>query len=343
MTRSRLLNRVALAAGWALAAAMSGVALVRLFRSQSQPQLIGLQGVGMWLLLPAAPLAVAAIVARQRSLAVVAIVLAVGNVLWIGELFESGTDRPAPAGAATVQVATANLLLTNSDIGALAAELVSSGAQVLLLQEVTPEHLRDLRAAGLLDSYPFQVLDPLPGFHGSVILSTLPIVNGRPIDVAGSPMTQADVITAAGPVRIVNVHAVAPLDESQARRWRAQLHLLGELAANSDVPLVMAGDFNATKDHAPLAALLDSGLRDAYTEAGTGFGATWPQWGGPAFPLMRLDHVLVSDTVTVMSAQVQQNPGSDHRRLAVELAVPSPDGPAPGGDGAVPLSTGPPP
>lgn len=320
--RRRVLARTALTGGWLLAGAMSAVALIRVFRSESQPQLIGIQGVGFWLLLPAYPLAVAAFSARKRSLAAVAIVLAVGNVVWAGELVTLGGGTQPPAGAAVIRLVTANLLLDNSEMPAVAAELEASGADVLLLQEVTPEHVRELSDAGLLARYPYQVLDPLPGFHGSAILSTLPIVDGRAFDVAGSPMTRAEVRTAAGPVRVVNVHAVAPLSESQARRWRSQLDLLGELARQDGAPLVMAGDFNATVDHAPMQALLDGPVQDAFVEAGTGFGATWPQIAGPLLPVMRLDHVLVSAGITVVDVQVQITPGSDHRRLAVELAVP---------------------
>ena len=320
--RRSVLARTAVTGGWLLAGAMSAVALIRLFRSESQPQLIGIQAVGFWLMLPAYPLAVVAVYARQRSLAAVAIVLAVGNLAWAGELFAVGGGTQPPAGAAVVRLVTANLLLNNTEMAAVAAELATSGADVLLLQEVTPEHVRELSDAGLLTRYPYQVLDALPGFHGSAILSTLPIVDGRAFDVAGSPMTRADVITAAGPVRMVNVHAVAPLSESQARRWRSQLDVLGELAQQDSVPLVMAGDFNATGDHAPMQALLDGPVRDAFSEAGTGFGATWPQIAGPLLPVMRLDHVLVSASITVVDVQVQITPGSDHRRLAVELAVP---------------------
>ena len=86
----------------------------------------------------------------------------------------------------------------------------------------------------------------------------------------------------------------------------------------------MAGDFNATGDHEPMDELLGThGLRDAFTEVGRGVGATWPQWDGPVIPVMRLDHVVLTDTVAALSAQVQDSPGSDHRRLSVELALPS--------------------
>jgi endonuclease/exonuclease/phosphatase (EEP) superfamily protein YafD len=123
---------------------------------------------------------------------------------------------------------------------------------------------------------------------------------------------------------VINVHTVAPINESQARRWRGQLGLLARQNEETDGPLVMAGDYNATKDHGPMDAVLASGMRDAYSEAGTGVGATWPQWGSPTIPVMRLDHVLVNEQVTVLSARIEPNRGSDHFRLAVGLAVSAP-------------------
>lgn len=321
-------RRTALTAGWVLATGMSVVGLSRLFRSESEPALIGVQGFGMWLLLPAYPLAVAAVVTRKRALAGIAVALVLGNLVWASEMVEHGRHQPAPSGAPTLRLVSANLLVTNPDIGSLGRDLAATSADVIVLQEVSAEHLAGLASGGLLAAYPYQVLDPLPGFYGSAILSTLPLADGRAFDVAGSPMTRADVTTGTGIVRLINVHTVAPLNESQAVRWRAQLDLLSQMEPPVGGSLVMAGDFNATLDHASMSALVSTGTRDAFSEAGQGIGATWPQSSGPMPALMRLDHVLVSDTVVVMSAQVQANPGSDHRRLSVELALPSASDPA---------------
>ena len=92
----------------------------------------------------------------------------------------------------------------------LAADLVATGADLVLLQEVTDQHVADLRAAGVLDVYPFQVLAPSDQPHGSAILSKLPIGHGGVIELAGYPMTRAEVVTKAGTVVVINVHPLAP-------------------------------------------------------------------------------------------------------------------------------------
>ena len=283
----------------------------------------------MWLLLPAYPLAIAAALTRRRTLAVVAAVLALGSAGWVAESYENGHSVAAPTGVATLRLVTANMLLTNTEVEKLAQDFAATGAEVILLQEVTPEHLADIRFVGLLDQYPYHVLDARSGFHGSAILSKLPIDAGEAFLLAGSPMTKANLITPVGIVMVINVHTVAPINESQARRWKAQLELLAQMNDMTDGPLVMAGDYNATKDHGPMDAIFASGMRDAYSVAGTGIGATWPQWDGPMIPVMRLDHVLVNEQVAVLSAQLQPNRGSDHLRLAAELTAAVPVGISP--------------
>lgn len=310
-----------MAGGWALAAGMTGIGLNRVFRSKRFPRLIGLQSVGMWLLIPAYPLAFIAVSARKWALGGVAVSLSVAHLGWLRRLSARGRPGIPPAGATRLKLVTANIFDRSVEFGLLAADLVATGADLLLLQEVTEQHLADLRVAGALDTYPFQVLAPSERPYGSAILSTLPITTGGVITAAGYPLTRAEVVTAAGTVVVLNVHPLAPSIPKQVAPWHAQLVALTRLAGDETGPLIMAGDFNATADHAPMGRLLASGLRDAFDEAGRGVGATWPSWRGPMIPVMRLDHVLVRGSITVLSAEVQDNRGSDHRRVSVEVAL----------------------
>ncbi len=307
---------------WGLAGGMAAVGLVRLSRTQRHPVLIGLAGIGMRLLVPAYPLTVAAVVKRKWWLAVAAALLSAGDAVWLRRQYESGHQRCAPPRAATLRLISANMLFNNPDVGNLGRDLTATDADVILLQEVSMENFAKLRMSGLFEAYPYQVWNDLRTIYSSAILSRLPITNEKAIDVAGQRMGQATIVTAAGIVRLVNVHTIAPESVAKIAQWRAQLIGLAQLRDDRFCAVIMAGDFNATSDHEPFMALIDSGMRDAFGEAGCGTGATWPQWKGPVMPLMRLDHVLVDDDVIVMSAQLQDNRGSDHRRLAVDLALP---------------------
>lgn len=303
---------------------MTFVGIVRLARSETVPLLIGLQGVSGWLLLPAYPLAVIAIIKRRRVLAPVAVILALGQAaLSLHSVGWHGT-QPAPAAAVPFSLVTANVLYENPSISLLAADLVSLDADAVFLQEITPAVLKKLQASALWTEYKYRQLSPHEGFDGAAIFSRYPIVSGKEIPVAGYPMLEADIRTPAGVVRVINVHAVAPLSTAGASTWRRQFAALAGIAKATSTPLVLAGDFNATLDHAPLERLVASGLRDAFVEAGVGTGATWPRWPGPIPPVMRLDHVLVSESVSVVSIVEQTSIGSDHRRLFVRLALAPP-------------------
>ena len=84
--------------------------------------------------------------------------------------------------------------------------------------------------------------------------------------------------------------------------------------------LIIAGDFNATLDHAPMKDL--GGCADAALEAGIGGVSTWPTSSHTTLLGSPIDHVLAdSATWRARSASVLTLSGSDHRALVVELAA----------------------
>jgi endonuclease/exonuclease/phosphatase (EEP) superfamily protein YafD len=318
---NRRLHVAARISSWAVTAGMVTAAALRWSGTPTSPALIGLQAMSPWLLTPALPLAAAAGARRHRALAAVALALGVVQVvsLWpdVGQM-RAGR---APAGATRLRLVTANMLLDNHEPTQFAARMLQLRPDVLLLQEVTPWNLTDLTKAGLLDAFAYHFLDPLEGAHGSVILSKLPLQNGRTIYLQGWPMSTADVSTDAGPLRVVNVHAVAPLAPKRIELWKGQLADLGREELPAGGHLVLAGDFNATRNNPAFAQILGSELRDAFVQAGTGAGNTWPADLSPLPGLLRIDHVLVSPDVVVTGARRARAPGSDHRPLVADLAL----------------------
>jgi endonuclease/exonuclease/phosphatase (EEP) superfamily protein YafD len=314
-------RRLPAAIGWTLASVLVAVALVRLWRPSSVPILIGVQGVAGWALLPAYPLAVIALVRRRRALGGIASVLSALQLVLVLTSVGWNGSHPLPAGDIPVRIVSANVLLDNPDIRQLGDDLAAEGADVVVVQEVTDEVLAELQRSALWADYPYRATAPQPRFQGAATFSKLPITHSETIQVAGHPMLLTDLQTAAGPLRLVNVHTVAPLTGPDARDWADQFSALAELVRETPSPTVLAGDFNATLDHAPLAALASGDLRDAFTVAGSGVGATWPRWDGLVPPLMRLDHVLVSAGIDVASVTERTSRGSDHRRLVAEVGL----------------------
>jgi Endonuclease/Exonuclease/phosphatase family len=76
-------------------------------------------------------------------------------------------------------------------------------------------------------------------------------------------------------VELACVHAAPPKPPSSpgaTARWRSQL---AALPAPGDGPCILAGDFNATLDHAQFRQLLRRGWEDAASQAGHGLSLTW--------------------------------------------------------------------
>ena len=339
-THSRLrsaLERVLAVAAWAVAGALGGLVALRLLRLDHHRYQIALEG-SRDAAFTAAPLVLAVGLAGRRPL-----LSTVGAVLTTQSMrnrrFSTphgpAVDRDDPATFPS-RIVTANLLRGNPHVAELGRQLIDDAADVVVLQELSDAHVSDLDACGLLAAYPHHVLDPTADFHGSAVLSRWPFSHRSVLDVIGYGMATADVSTPGGTVNVVSVHIVNPANGPKIPTWRAQLSWLAEYVSDRDGPVVLAGDFNATVDHRALRTLLDAGLTDAHERAGAGLGLTWPQrhWGtglGRFYPVMRLDHVLVTAGLSVRSVRTASSAGSDHLRVIAELthesAVARTDGP----------------
>jgi endonuclease/exonuclease/phosphatase family metal-dependent hydrolase len=87
-------------------------------------------------------------------------------------------------------------------------------------------------------------------------------------------------------------------------------------------PVILAGDFNATLDHAPMRAVLRRGYRDAAEQVGKGLVPTWGPRAGRRPGLLVIDHVLVDPRCTVQAVAAYNLPGTDHRVLLAEVRLP---------------------
>ncbi len=303
-----------------IALGLGGLAVCWLTRPHWHWTLIGAQALARWGLLPAYPLAVWALRSRDWPVAALAIGAAAGQLAATATA-RGGGSPDAPGADHPVRLATANLLVSNDRPEAVPADLLATAADVIVLQEVTPALAEALADQTVSEAYPYQLLDPLEGYHGSALLSRWPLTDSEVLDLDGRPMTAATVQTPGGPLRVIGVHAVNPVAAGELGRWRRQLQILGRLAAEAGGAVVVAGDFNGTLDHAPLRALLDSGLRDSYAVAGRGFASSWPHGHRLLPALILIDHVLLGSAVGVSAVRLSPTPGSDHRKVVADLVL----------------------
>jgi endonuclease/exonuclease/phosphatase (EEP) superfamily protein YafD len=233
--------------------------------------------------------------------------------------------RTGAVPAATVRVMTANVLYGRADPRAVVA-LGRDCADVLVVQEMTPQLANGMSAAGLDETFPHRAIDPRARGAGIGIWSRHPITVSTAINGYALPMLSAR-IKVPGVVReptVVAVHLAAPWVQPIGR-WLQDIErlpsTLRELARDSGgSAVIVAGDMNATYDMQPFRRLLSDGYRDAAEQAGAGLTFTFPN-GRRRPPMIGIDHVLVHNCVAT-SARTVVVPGSDHRALIVGVDIP---------------------
>lgn len=258
-----------------------------------------------------------------------AIVLVLCTVLLAIIVLPRAFVKSRPIGVGTqVRVLSVNLFFGRADAAAVVNLARGAKADVLSLQELTPEAAAALEAAGLSQELPFQVFDTGAGATGTGIASRHPlsrIALGR-TPAPGAYAQPAALINLPGPrdMELMAVHPRDPMGAKGTESWLADLGILPEPRTEGPAR-VLAGDFNATLDHSPLRRLLGQGYQDAADQAGAGLTSTWPARG--AFPPpVTLDHVLVDRRCPVDRFDVFDVPGSAHRSVLATFTVPG-DGP----------------
>jgi endonuclease/exonuclease/phosphatase (EEP) superfamily protein YafD len=274
----------------------------------------------LWFVLPALLVAVAAICFRARVLAVVAVVVVIGLGVWV--LPPVFRDTSVPAAAATaprLRIVSANVMFDNPQHTALVDELRSLDADVIFLQEVTPDWWHAIRAGGLLRSHPHFIEAARWGADGMALLSRLPFVSHRLRHVGRRPVPTATVRAGNVSVHLVDVHVVAPLETFDENR--DQQVAINRIVRDTAKPRIVAGDYNATPTNRWYQELLDLGFHEVHEAVGDPFATTWPN-GVRHLPPIRLDHVFVDDPPVVpLDVQQGTGTGSDHRPVIVDLAV----------------------
>jgi endonuclease/exonuclease/phosphatase (EEP) superfamily protein YafD len=284
----------------------------------------------------AAALAPAAAVASLGAVALAASVawwlaglLAIpAAVLAAGQLPRRRTPArrdPAVAAGPELRILTLNALFGAADPVATVDAIRRLTIDVLAVQELTPGLVRGLARAGLGELLPSMHLEPDTGAAGAGLWSRWELTPLPPAAGLLFVAPSARIMVADRTIILRAVHPVAPIMGRQGH-WHRDLGRLREAmtAAQADGPQIVAGDFNASRDHRPFREILAAGFADS---ADIARRRPWPGFTWPADrrwpPLMRLDHILVSPGITVSETRTVKIPGTDHRAVlaVVELSL----------------------
>jgi endonuclease/exonuclease/phosphatase (EEP) superfamily protein YafD len=235
-------------------------------------------------------------------------------------------SRQSATAGPVLRVLTANLLVGRAAADAVVELADRQQVDALFVQELSCEAAASLEQAGLGDVLAHQVTQPMAeGTRGSGIYARHPLSGGPPGRLYSAARCTARLDLPSGQfVQLICIHTPAPKPPwapRAAARWRAQM---SALPAPGDIPFILAGDFNATLDHAQFRRLLNLGYVDAASQAGHGLALTWGPKPHRRLTLLAIDHVLADRRCAVLTTSVHRLTGSDHRALYAELRLPAP-------------------
>ncbi len=230
-----------------------------------------------------------------------------------------------------ISVMTMNISPRVADATQLIQVLRQSNAQIIALQEL---HLSiaEVLAPELIDLYPYQALQASEQYtRGVGIFSQFPIVDDQPIEnlVLGGQLTHL-VMADEQIISLLNVHPPppqTPYTGINSSLRNAEIKMILDIARRELNPVLLVGDFNSTTQNDDYALITES-YRDAFLEAGTGLGSTFPNFAriNPDLswlpPIIRIDYIFHSPEWTALSAHAfTESGGSDHYPVYAELAL----------------------
>lgn len=257
-----------------------------------------------------------AFILRRRLIALAVLLMAVSmGVLLLPRV--NSNDQPDVHGV-HVRVLTANLNDGKVDPATIVKLVRDNKVDIVTLPELSRAELSGLQEPDVFADLPYRVLDPgvAGSGDGSGILSRFPLRQTILVEALELSMPSAVVdIPGRDDIEIVAAHVQSALHGS-ADVWRRDL---GRMPPAQPARVrVIAGDFNASFDHAAFRGLLDRGYVDAAEQTGNGLVPTWAGWGPP----LTIDHVLVDHRCAVREYRVLDLPGSDHNAVLADLQLP---------------------
>ncbi|MFE6777223.1 endonuclease/exonuclease/phosphatase family protein [Streptomyces sp. NPDC057702] len=271
-----------------------------------------------WLLLPGALALLLAALARWPLGCAWALVALLATGWYLQPYEGAGAGGPSGPVVARPRVLSANLEYGQATDGLVAA-LRRERPDLVAVQECDQRCVSALESPALRAAYPYRNIVPGRPAQGSAILSVYPLR-----DEAGVPgslaMPGARALIAGRWIRVQVAHPMPP-EPGGLDLWRTELGRLRAYAERrGELPTLIAGDFNASQDHAAFRHLLDTGLRDSARLAGVSRTPSWPTLTTPLFGA-QIDHVLVSDAWSTRDARFLDLPKTDHRALLVDLRL----------------------
>lgn len=268
------------------------------------------------------------VLSRRHWLA--ALTLGLVGVLGLGMVLPRAVGSPATGGTGgpELTVFTASAYLSRADPDGLASLITSRTPDVVVLPEARGT-LRDSLQQALVDeSGGEEGQSGYRAFTADARRDDSPMTVfvrrsvGRPTVTPNRdtefPSLVVDLPDVDGQaVRVVATHPQSPRP-GDTDAWSHDIAALSRWCTG-ERPTIVAGDLNATLDHAGLRAATE-GCTDAASAVGEGLVGTWPS-AAPRLLGAQIDHVLVAGGPQARQVDVLDVPGSDHRGVLARIGL----------------------
>jgi endonuclease/exonuclease/phosphatase (EEP) superfamily protein YafD len=216
-------------------------------------------------------------------------------------------------------VYSANVNKRNINLSRLRLELQKRSPDIVLLLEMTPQHVEEARPLKQVYPYSIEKLQIDKNGSGFTLLSKFPILGHHLTKLSeyGNAIIAATIEINHKELMFYGTHAQRPRKGNFNER-KEQLMSLAREIQTQPRPVIVFGDLNSTALSPIFRQLMKiSGLRDS--RAGFGWLPTWPTY----FPFLwvPIDHILISPEVSVHMRAVGTHIGSDHYPVFAELSI----------------------
>jgi endonuclease/exonuclease/phosphatase (EEP) superfamily protein YafD len=223
------------------------------------------------------------------------------------------------AKAATFKVLQVNTLYLNKNPAMLLALIGKEKPDVITVAELNDTFAASLKT--LAEDYPYQSLRPETNTaRGLGVLSKLPMTHDEIVTFfdARIPALRFDIVFNDIPIHFLSMHPFTPLANIVSRD--GDLRVAAEqYAENPPTHFIVTGDFNATP-WSPAFKRFTHHLNLKPARQGQGILPSWPGFF-PALFRIPIDHIMVSQRLSVIDYKLGTGIGSDHLPTIAIIAL----------------------
>ena len=222
------------------------------------------------------------------------------------------------SGGVELKLLHANVLSSNTEYDRLIRLLDTEAPDLVMLQEVSPDWLvalDELRA-----DYPYSYAEAREGNFGIALFSRVPLRSVSHFDSPpfGYPTIVASLDIDGQVLHFIGTHPMIPVSGTFYDARNEQLAGVARLLGKQAEPKILVGDLNLSQWDINYKRLeQQGGVRNA--RKGFGILPTWPVF--MPFAMIPIDHVLVSETISVTGFYSGPRIGSDHLPLVVTFSL----------------------